>query len=338
MLKQKFTAVLATAAALVLLAVPAFAADAAPQADPAAVQPQITQEETAPSDETPVPEEPKPQITYVALGDSITAGVGLSDLQYNVAQIGFDLQPNFEGYSSRCYTALVGKGLGLDRQHAINLGLPGLMSADLLDMVRSGGMPQMNQASGSYYVYPEYQEYLRNADVISIQIGSNDALVPCIVSLGEATNWKSEQLANMMVSGMLRDLNFQKFGMALEALDRMWLTFDESSATNRLLFRGMDEICNNAYGAVTQNLPQIVAAIRELNPDAKIILLGYTNPVPMIPAWNSYFKRLNSFAQTLAQQEGLVHVAIPKTETAADGHPTVKGHQYIAKQILSALQ
>ena len=338
MLKQKFTAVLATAAALVLLAVPAFAADAAPQADPAAVQPQITQEETAPSDETPVPEEPKPQITYVALGDSITAGVGLSDLQYNVAQIGFDLQPNFEGYSSRCYTALVGKGLGLDRQHAINLGLPGLMSADLLDMVRSGGMPQMNQASGSYYVYPEYQEYLRNADVISIQIGSNDALVPCIVSLGEATNWKSEQLANMMVSGMLRDLNFQKFGMALEALDRMWLTFDESSATNRLLFRGMDEICNNAYGAVTQNLPQIVAAIRELNPDAKIILLGYTNPVPMIPAWNSYFKRLNSFAQTLAQQEGLVYVAIPKTETAADGHPTVKGHQYIAKQILSALQ
>ena len=338
MLKQKFTAVLATAAALVLLAVPAFAADAAPQADPAAVQPQITQEETAPSDETPVPEEPKPQITYVALGDSITAGVGLSDLQYNVAQIGFDLQPNFEGYSSRCYTALVGKGLGLDRQHAINLGLPGLMSADLLDMVRSGGMPQMNQASGSYYVYPEYQEYLRNADVISIQIGSNDALVPCIVSLGEATNWKSEQLANMMVSGMLRDLNFQKFGMALEALDRMWLTFDESSATNRLLFRGMDEICNNAYGAVTQNLPQIVAAIHELNPDAKIILLGYTNPVPMIPAWNSYFKRLNSFAQTLAQQEGLVYVAIPKTETAADGHPTVKGHQYIAKQILSALQ
>ena len=338
MLKQKFTAVLATAAALVLLAVPAFAADAAPQADPAAVQPQITQEETAPSDETPAPEEPKPQITYVALGDSITAGVGLSDLQYNVAQIGFDLQPNFEGYSSRCYTALVGKGLGLDRQHAINLGLPGLMSADLLDMVRSGGMPQMNQASGSYYVYPEYQEYLRNADVISIQIGSNDALVPCIVSLGEATNWKSEQLANMMVSGMLRDLNFQKFGMVLEALDRMWLTFDESSATNRLLFRGMDEICNNAYGAVTQNLPQIVAAIRELNPDAKIVLLGYTNPVPMIPAWNSYFKRLNSFAQTLAQQEGLVYVAIPKTETAADGHPTVKGHQYIANQILSALQ
>ena len=232
----------------------------------------------------------------------------------------------------------MGKGLGLNRQHAINLGLPGLMSADLLDMVRNGRMPQMNQASGSYYVYPEYQDYLRNADVISIQIGSNDALVPCIVSLGEATHWKSEQLANMMVSGFLRDFNFQKFGMVLEALNKMWLTFDESSATTRLLFRGMNEICNNAYASVTSDLPQIVAAIRELNPDAKIVLLGYTNPVPMIPAWNSYFKRLNNFAKDLAQQEGLVYVAIPKTETAADGHPTVKGHQYIAKQILNALQ
>ena len=44
--------------------------------------------------------------------------------RYNIAQIGYDLQPNFEGYPSQCYTALVGKGLGLDRQHAINRACP----------------------------------------------------------------------------------------------------------------------------------------------------------------------------------------------------------------------
>ena len=48
----------------------------------------------------------------MALGDSITSGVGLADMKYNIAQIGYDLQPNFEGYPSQCYTALVGKGLG----------------------------------------------------------------------------------------------------------------------------------------------------------------------------------------------------------------------------------
>ena len=331
MKNKKFASFLAAAAALVLLAMPAFAADE--QAElPAAEAAEVQQEQAA------APAEPEPQLTYVALGDSITSGVGLADMKYNIAQIGYDLRPNFEGYSSQCYTALVGKGLGLDRQHAINLGLPGLMSPDMLDMVQNSAMPKMNQASGAYYVYPEYQEYLRKADIISIQIGSNDALVPCIVGLGEATNWKSEQLAALMVSGALRDFNFQKLGLFLEALNRMTLTFDESRATNRLLFRGMDEICDQAYTNVTNSLPQIVASIRALNPDAKIVLLGYTNPVPLLPAWNRYFSKLNRFAKDLAAQEGLIYVDIPRAQTAADGHPTVKGHQYIAQQILNAIQ
>lgn len=337
MKNKKFASFLAAAAALVLLAMPAFAADEQTEL-PAAEAAEVQQEQTAAPADAQTAGEPEPQLTYVALGDSITSGVGLADMKYNIAQIGYDLRPNFEGYSSQCYTALVGKGLGLDRQHAINLGLPSLMSPDMVDMVQSSAMPKMNQASGSYYVYPEYQEYLRKADIISIQIGSNDALVPCIVGLGEATNWKSEQLAGLMVSGALRDFNFQKLGLFLKALNRMTLTFDESRATNRLLFRGMDEICDQAYTNVTNNLPQIVAGIRALNPDAKIVLLGYTNPVPLLPAWNRYFSKLNRFAKDLAAQEGLIYVDIPRTQTAADGHPTVKGHKYIAQQILNAIQ
>lgn len=337
MKNKKFASFLAAAAALVLLAMPAFAADEQTEL-PAAEAAEVQQEQAAAPGDAQTAGEPEPQLTYVALGDSITSGVGLADMKYNIAQIGYDLRPNFEGYSSQCYTALVGKGLGLDRQHAINLGLPSLMSPDMVDMVQSSAMPKMNQASGSYYVYPEYQEYLRKADIISIQIGSNDALVPCIVGLGEATNWKSEQLAGLMVSGALRDFNFQKLGLFLEALNRMTLTFDESRATNRLLFRGMDEICDQAYTNVTASLPQIVAGIRALNPDAKIVLLGYTNPVPLLPAWNRYFSKLNRFAKDLAAQEGLIYVGIPRTQTAADGHPTVKGHKYIAQQILNAIQ
>lgn len=337
MKNKKFASFLAAAAALVLLAMPAFAADEQTEL-PAAEAAEVQQEQTAAPADAQTAGESEPQLTYVALGDSITSGVGLADMKYNIAQIGYDLRPNFEGYSSQCYTALVGEGLGLDRQHAINLGLPSLMSPDMVDMVQNSAMPKMNQASGSYYVYPEYQEYLRKADIISIQIGSNDALVPCIVGLGEATNWKSEQLAGLMVSGALRDFNFQKLGLFFEALNRMTLTFDESRATNRLLFRGMDEICDQAYTNVTASLPQIVAGIRALNPDAKIVLLGYTNPVPLLPAWNRYFSKLNRFAKDLAAQEGLIYVGIPRTQTAADGHPTVKGHKYIAQQILNAIQ
>ena len=346
MKNKKFASFLAAAAALVLLAMPAFAADEQTEL-PAAEAAEVQQEQTAaPAEqETALPAdaqtagEPEQQLTYVALGDSITSGVGLADMKYNIAQIGYDLRPNFEGYSSQCYTALVGKGLGLDRQHAINLGLPGLMSPDMLDMVQNSAMPKMNQASGAYYVYPEYQEYLRKADIISIQIGSNDALVPCIVGLGEATNWKSEKLAATILAGDLRN---EGSGSTMSAIYRsikdMKLTKPETDATWNLFFSGMSKICDETYPKTTAALISIVQEISNLNPDAQIILVGYTNPVPLIPCWRSYFNKLNKFEKQIAKTYNLTYVAIPNTETTLDVHPTIKGHQYIANKLVNAIE
>ena len=101
MKNKKFASFLAAAAALVLLAMPAFAADEQTEL-PAAEAAEVQQEQTAaPAEqETALPAdaqtagEPEQQLTYVALGDSITSGVGLADMKYNIAQIGYDLQPN----------------------------------------------------------------------------------------------------------------------------------------------------------------------------------------------------------------------------------------------------
>lgn len=370
---SRFAAWLCSAAALVLLAVPAFAQDpsalpeeaaasaaqtqqtalpeeqpaAEPAAETAAEPVEAASADTAeePADaaetaETPAEQTEAPaQRSYVALGDSITAGVGLQGLQYRNAAIGLDLEPNFEGYSDQCFVALVGDALGMDRQHAINLGLPSLMSGDMVDLLRTGEMPKMNQASGSWYVYPQYLEYVKNADIISVQIGSNDALVPSIVALGEATNWKSEQLAAAMVSGTLRNFSWESIRLFTDSLSKMMLTWSETKATNYLLFGGgMSAICDKAYSDVSANLPQIIAELRALNPDAQILLMGYTNPVPLLPMWTRYFNRLNSLAKNLADQnENVTYVAIPNTRTAADGHPTISGHKYIAKRLLSAI-
>ena len=156
-----FAAWLCSAVALVLLAVPAFAQqpDALPPEDAPAAQVQPAEEapaeqaaQPAPDAEAPAGEAPAadPQRTYVALGDSIVSGVGLPDFKYTEAAIGMDVAANFEGYPEQCYVSLVGKGLGLDRQHAIDLGLPGLTTGDLADMLRTGAMPQMNQLAGTY--------------------------------------------------------------------------------------------------------------------------------------------------------------------------------------------
>ena len=366
----RFAAWLCSAAALVLLAVPAFAQqpDALPpEAAPAAqVQPaeeaptgeaaqpaeeaaaeetapdtETPAEEVSPSTETPAEESPAadPQRTYVALGDSIVSGVGLPDFKYTEAAIGMDVAANFEGYPEQCYVSLVGKGLGLDRQHAIDLGLPGLTTGDLVDILRTGAMPKMNQLAGTYYVYPQMLDYLKRADIISVQIGSNDALVPALVALGNATNWKSEQLVATIVSGMLRTPSFENLQRLNSDLSKLWLTREEQKAVSQLLlWGGTDAICEQAYQDAAVNMPQVVAQLRALNPDAQIILVGYTNPVPLLPEWTQLFRRLNALAKDLAaQNENVTYVPIPFTLTATDAHPTVSGHKYIANRILRAV-
>ena len=344
----RFAAWLCSAAALVLLAVPAFAQapDSLPPQDAAQtnlllaeVLPPTQEPAQTPEDETTAPEA-QPQRTYVALGDSIVSGVGLTGFQYKQAAIGLDISPNFEGYPAQCYVALVGKALGLDRQHAINLGLPGLMTGDLVELLRTGAMSQMNQPAGTWYVYPQFLDYLKRADIISVQIGSNDALVPAIVALGEATNWKSEQLAATMVSGILRDLSWENLRQLNDSFAQLKLTREESRATSQLLLKGgIAAICAQAYSNAAVNMPQVVAALRALNPDAQILLVGYTNPVPLLPEWSRFFDQMNQLAKDLAaQNENVTYVSIPFAMTAADGHPTVSGHRYIAKRLLRAIQ
>lgn len=87
------------------------------------------------------------------------------------------------------------------------------------------------------------------------------------------------------------------------------------------------------------HMPQVVAELRALNPDAQIILLGYTNPVPLLPEWTQLFRRLNALSKSLAaQNENVTYVPIPFAMTATDAHPTVSGHKYIANRILRAIK
>ena len=274
--------------------------------------------------------------TYVALGDSICSGVGLVTMEnHGTSMVGVDVSSNFKGYPAQCYVGQIASVYNLDRDHAINLGLPALMSNDLVELLRDGKMNGMNMLSGCEYNYPQMREYIKQADVISIQIGSNDALVPCIVGLGNATNWKTEEAASIVLSGDLRTAG--GFNSLVKSLKKYKLTTAEVNATWNLLTSGMAKICNEAYPVTTSNLETIVQTIRELNPDAEIILVGYTNPVPLISCWSKFFNKMNRYEKKLAAEYDLTYVAIPNTKTELDGHPTVSGHKYIARQLTKAI-
>ena len=104
-MKKKLIGLALSAAMLFsVLSVPAFAAAPEESADPALTAEQAAAEEencffTSSSTE----EEKEPNsITYVALGDSICAGIGLTKVQYATNLIGVDVSFNFKGYPEAC--------------------------------------------------------------------------------------------------------------------------------------------------------------------------------------------------------------------------------------------
>ena len=353
MKKQIISLALSAAMLFAGLSISAFAEEPLTEAEPAAAETveeenslfrksdktaettETADEETAAQSEES--EEDK-QIRYVALGDSICSGVGLTNVPYAHNLMGVDVSFNFKGYPENCYVGQVAKTLGLDRDHAINLGLPGLMSADLVELVQTGKMSEMNKLSGCQYNYPEIIDYIKQADVISIQMGSNDAFVPTVVAFGNATNWKSEDLASIVLSGNLRSKDPETKAAFDASMKKLKLTKSEVDAVWNLATSGMSKICDETYPKTSAALISIVQEIRNLNPDAQIILVGYTNPVPLIPCWRSYFNKLNKFEKQIAKTYNLTYVAIPNTETTLDVHPTIKGHQYIANKLVNAIE
>ena len=92
-MKKRIVSLLLAVAMLVLLAVPAFA-------------------------------EGEHTYTYIALGDSITAGIGLPDAVYQKNGSFYDVSGNYHGYSGDCYVAKVADALGLDRDHQLRHARP----------------------------------------------------------------------------------------------------------------------------------------------------------------------------------------------------------------------
>ena len=185
-MKKKLIGLALSAAMLFsVLSVPAFAAAPEESADPA-----LTTEQTAAEEEncfftsSSTEEEKEPNsITYVALGDSITTGVGLKDTHFSSTAKSYDVQENYHGYSKDCYVARVADALGLDRDHAVNYGMPAAMSSNILDLVRTG-----STASGvAYYDLPTLRQELTDADLITLLIGSNDTVLQLVGAMGRAS-------------------------------------------------------------------------------------------------------------------------------------------------------
>ena len=319
-MKKRILSLLLTLALLVLPVVSAGAA----QPDPTLVQTQTEAAEAA-----------QHQYSYIALGDSIVAGIGLPDAVYQRNGRYYDVSGNYQGYSKDCYVARVAEGLGLSRDQTANYGMPALMSGDLLELVRTGSC----QSASINFSLPDLRQELKHAQVITVEIGANDVLVPIMYGIASAMGGPQVFEALLpMLEGDFRQMDTSSFAALRENLDSLNITAQQRKALLKLLDSGIAEICTQSQASTLANLEALLQELNALNPDAQIILVGYYNPLPFLPTYGRHFRLLNRSVKALAQQYGADYVSIPYTSIANDGHPTVCGHKYIARQILKAVR
>ena len=152
-MKKRIVSLLLALALLVLPVVSAGAAQPA-AADPTPVQTQT--DAAAESDQH--------CYSYIALGDSIVAGIGLPGAVYQRNGRYYDVSGNYQGYSKDCYVARVADSLGLSRAQTANYGMPALMSSDLLELVRTGSC----QSASINFVLPNLRQELKHAEIITV--------------------------------------------------------------------------------------------------------------------------------------------------------------------------
>lgn len=219
---------------------------------------------------------------YVALGDSICRGYGLDDS------------------SKQCYASLINQWLSQRYDYVFhdNLGEDGLESRELLSYLTDPSRKEYNK----------YTKTLKDADLVTVSIGSNDLM----------------HLLNISgnIDEMISD-NKEKFVRHAEPLVK---PFQRSSGRSK-----SGTGCCDRGGKCIQSLPWTgILSGSVSGGDHYICELnqGYENVPDVLVA--------DVFSAFQGSHEKLVNMAIRKD--AIDPHPNARGHEIIAEKMLEKIQ
>ena len=205
--------------------------------------------------------------------------------------------------------------------------------------------------------YVNYPEKIKQADLLSINVGSNDVFSFTLnVVLRELTEDTSDPTLNAIKDFLDKTGNVgAAFGKLIDAYQSMGKTAD--------LVRALTETMNKAYNQFTVNYEAIMKEVYKLNPDITVVGVGVYNPftyfrlsednqldlsgiaAPIVTAINAHI------ASYKLKYDNFYYADVVGTETypmnyddryfweyfTLKVHPTIEGHQFMAQQILDAL-
>lgn len=276
--------------------------------------------------------------TYSALGDSITAGYGLSDYRG-------DFSNPDDGY-----VAVAAKNLGVVQNY--NLALPAYTTSDLLNV--------LTNPSNKYYT--NFRSKIQSSDMVSVDIGSNDLMMTL---LDMVLNCQGYDTANMTAEQRYAIIEPYMNGTTLDSINNSLENYisknlteaQKTSMLDVINTKNIDASFAKDYDKFIKNWDNIIKAIGEINPDATVAAVGYYNANPDLQfqyngttyyigkVYQKYIDMMNTY---ISQKSNALHkyvyvyttgVELNSSGSTAtfDPHPTKAGHAEIAARLTLAL-
>ena len=321
---------------------------------------------------------------YMCVGDSIAAGCGLARdgkptnfdqtvddytkvYSNNYIYLGYDFNA-----APAAYHSLVANELGANLLQCARSALRAVEFRYFLDGTYNdydesciwGNIYYDSDGNGfalpdldAVNAYVNYPEKIKQADLLSINVGSNDVFSFTLnVVLRELTKDTSDPTLSAIKDFLDKTGNVgAAFGKLIDAYQSMGKTAD--------LVRALTETMNKAYNQFTVNYEAIMKEVYKLNPDITVVGVGVYNPftyfrlsednqldlsgiaAPIVTAINAHI------ASYKLKYDNFYYADVVGTETypmnyddryfweyfTLKVHPTIEGHQFMAQQILNAL-
>ena len=302
---------------------------------------------------------------YVALGDSIATGLndnnGTNQDAYGSWEVGYTTQLAArlgllegadhyvpDGYSMAYYTSPNDSGFH-------SWAFPAMRTREILHQVDASYNYEMDDFAYLWLDNGELNERLGDvgamiradvakADLITLNIGSNDVLLSQL----RITAWELDDPDNGLTSGMIVDLMKSKLGFG----DAPTLPegVDENALVAKFIPRFLVNVMKG-YNEFLVNMPKILKALRQQNPDAQIVVLGIYNPlhyslsltdgklpVSLGEMLDGVMLPMNAALANDCPLYGCTYVDVVDEPVDGSMHPNNDGYVDIANRILAKLK
>lgn len=295
---------------------------------------------------------------YTVLGDSVAAGYSHPgyDINHDFNKIEWNLVPN-------TYPDIVGKAVKAKTIH--QLAHSGYRTTDLRALLyndyNGDGMsplrlPSINNDARHLNVdrlnvlRAAFQKDISQSNLITLNIGINDSTQPLMITM-ETLGADIGVLGNQLMA-VLDPFNYVK--NTLNNLNTL--------AVDAQFYAALAQAELNSFRAFSENFDAIIYRIHELNPKAKLVVIGLYNAsendtipsggigIPIGDIFGSLYANMNNYMQnespyanqgyyTFVDTWGISsHMNDPESPMfRGDNHPTLKGHRQIADRIFAVL-